>query len=187
LEHQAGFEPAVLQFCRLLHWASLPLVHIISIRDTVLFCCLRTSGLPQFSLLCLAYPEGFEPPLAVLETVVLPLNTKDTSICNTLRYAFRRRRRANEECVVKHTVCRLTMPLLRVLWICQYALLRLVFTHFSYRLKLIIPKAALIIAVLLSSVCRLALPISLSMSNLKRPESFFELRTNDWLFQTYLE
>jgi hypothetical protein len=24
----------------------------------------------------LAYPEGFEPPPAVLETVVLPLNTK---------------------------------------------------------------------------------------------------------------
>ena len=30
------------------------------------------------SILKLAYPERFELPLAVLETVVLPLNTKDT-------------------------------------------------------------------------------------------------------------
>jgi hypothetical protein len=27
LEHRAGFEPAVLLFCRQLHWASLPSVH----------------------------------------------------------------------------------------------------------------------------------------------------------------
>ena len=32
------------------------------------------------SILELAYPERFELPLAVLETVVLPLNTKDTLI-----------------------------------------------------------------------------------------------------------
>ena len=29
LEHTTGFEPVVLQFCRLLHWTTLPRVHVI--------------------------------------------------------------------------------------------------------------------------------------------------------------
>lgn len=52
-------------------------------------------------------PEGIEPnrqPPNILRQQIysLPLGT-GSKICNTLRYAFRRRRRANEECVLKST------------------------------------------------------------------------------------
>ena len=49
LEHRAGFEPAVLLFCRQLPWTTRPSMH------------------------CLAYREGFEPSQADLEAAVLPL------------------------------------------------------------------------------------------------------------------
>ena len=49
MEHRAGFEPAVLLFCRQLPWTTRPSMH------------------------CLAYREGFEPSQADLEAAVLPL------------------------------------------------------------------------------------------------------------------
>ena len=52
LEYGVGFEPTALRICNPLHWASLPPVH------------------------CLAYLQGLEPRLTVLETAVLPLHQR---------------------------------------------------------------------------------------------------------------
>ena len=50
--------------------------------------------------------EGFEPTHpgeTDLQSAAVHRLCSPSIICNTLRYAFRRRRKANEECVLKST------------------------------------------------------------------------------------
>ena len=58
LEWRVGFEPTALQFCRLLHWASLPPPHIK--RDTIVL----TNALPN---------ELIVPSGTMLESNQLPI------------------------------------------------------------------------------------------------------------------
>ena len=59
-------------------------------------------------------PEGIEPnrqpPNILRQRIYSPPLGTGSKICNTLRYAFRRRRKANEECVFKQTTHRHTSP-----------------------------------------------------------------------------
>ena len=90
-------------------------------------------------------PEGIEPlaatPLNNGYRVTAGNGEQAPINCNTLRYAFRRRRRANEECVLKQTTEStniILVPLRGRSKREQFALIRYLFTHSRYRQELII-------------------------------------------------